>query len=76
MPTYEYETIPTNPDEVPLRFEVRQSMNEPALRVHPESGVPVRRVISGGLGYMQKGAPGTAASGGGHSHAPGCSCCG
>ncbi|MGQ0648764.1 MAG: FmdB family zinc ribbon protein [Gemmatimonadaceae bacterium] len=51
MPTYLYETIPA-PDAAAERFEWRQSMNEPALEKHPDTGVPVRRVISGGLGLM------------------------
>ena len=72
MPTYTYETIPQPSDAEPLRFEVRQSMLDDPLRVHPETGEPVRRVITGGLGIM-----GTSRGGGnsgGHSH--GSSCCG
>jgi predicted nucleic acid-binding Zn ribbon protein len=49
MTTYVYETIPQTDDEVPVRFEVRQAMNDPKLTVHPESGKPVRRVICGGF---------------------------
>jgi len=51
MPTYIYETIPRNGAAVE-RFEWRQSMSDEALQMHPETGVPVRRVISGGLGHM------------------------
>jgi len=40
MPVYVYE-IKTSGE----RFEVTQSMNEPALEAHPETGEPVRRVI-------------------------------
>lgn len=54
MPTYTYETIPA-PGDATERFEWRQSMSEPALETHPETGVPVRRVISGGLGLMSSG---------------------
>jgi predicted nucleic acid-binding Zn ribbon protein len=54
MPLYQYETIPTVPDEAVRRFEVKQSMNENALTRDPESGKPVRRVISGGY-LMLKG---------------------
>jgi predicted nucleic acid-binding Zn ribbon protein len=53
MPTYVYETIPSSEDEIPERFEVRQSMREAPLTSHPESGRPVRRIISGGLGFMK-----------------------
>jgi len=52
MPTYVYETL--GPQK--RHFEVRQSMNDAALTHDPETGEPVRRVISGGYGIMQKGA--------------------
>ena len=73
MATYTYETIPQSPDEEPVRFEFRQSMLDDPLEVHPETGVPVRRVITGGLGFMggSKGAGGQPA-GGGHQHGSGC----
>jgi predicted nucleic acid-binding Zn ribbon protein len=54
MPLYQYETIPTLPDEAVRRFEVKQSMKDPAMTRDPESGKPVRRVISGGY-LMLKG---------------------
>ena len=50
MPTYIYETA-AEPHE---RFEARQSMKDAALTRHPETGAPVRRVISGGYGILQK----------------------
>jgi len=51
MPTYLYETIPAD-GTATEQFEWRQSMNEAPLHKHPQTGVPVRRVISGGLGHM------------------------
>ncbi len=45
MPIYVYETIPAAPDLAPERFELRQSMADAPLTTHPESGVPVRRVL-------------------------------
>jgi hypothetical protein len=44
MPTYVYEVVHSNgaPGE---RFEVVQTMSESPLEVHPESGLPVRRVF-------------------------------
>jgi predicted nucleic acid-binding Zn ribbon protein len=58
MTTYIYETIPTKPGVEPIRFEARQSMADAPLTKHPESGEPVRRVISGGFGFVaQKAAP-------------------
>lgn len=51
MPTYVYEAISTD-SGVAERFEVRQGFDEPALTVHPTTGAPVRRVISGGLAVI------------------------
>ncbi|HEY2714181.1 MAG TPA: hypothetical protein VGI60_16845 [Chthoniobacterales bacterium] len=53
MPTYVYETI--DPEKPVRRFEVKQSMKDEPLRVDPESGEPVRRVISGGYGVHVSG---------------------
>ena len=49
MPTYVYETIPSNTRSKPRTFELYQSMKDDALKTDPESGEPVRRVISGGM---------------------------
>jgi predicted nucleic acid-binding Zn ribbon protein len=68
MPTYVYETIGAKKRS----FEVRQSMNDAALTHDPETGEPVKRVISGGYGILEKGAKKAAQAqpaGGGH-------CCG
>lgn len=54
MATYIYETIPTEQDEKPELFEIQQSMNDAPLTQHPETGVPVRRVIVGGYGPLIK----------------------
>ena len=78
MPTYIYET--TNPKKPVRRFEVRQSMKDAPLTEDPETGEPIRRVISGGLGYMSKfNAPKHAdmrreTGGGGGSCGSGCGC--
>ena len=47
MPTYIYETIPAK-GKKPKRFELRQLMADAALTRHPETGEPVRRIITGG----------------------------
>lgn len=52
MTTYIYETIPSKPGIEPTRFEIRQSMSEAPLTRHPETGEPVRRIISGGFGFV------------------------
>jgi predicted nucleic acid-binding Zn ribbon protein len=56
MATYIYETIPTNSKVRPRRFEVQQKMSDPPLKVDPESGLRVRRVIVGGSGLVTHGA--------------------
>jgi len=53
MPTYVYEYIPAD-GGAPERFEVVQGMSEEPLAVHPQTGEPVRRVITGGLGVTGK----------------------
>lgn len=54
MPTYVYETIPQSADELPVRFEVKQGMNDPKLTEQPGTGKPVRRIISGGFAIFKK----------------------
>jgi len=51
---YVYETVPEEAGAKPRRFEVKQSMNDRPLTHDPETGLPVRRVISGGF-LMLKG---------------------
>ena len=52
MPTYVYETI-AEPIE---RFEISQRMKDATLTRHPDTGIAIRRVISGGLGFLDAGA--------------------
>lgn len=56
MATYVYETIPKGAKEKPRRFEVEQKMSDPPLKVDPQTGLPVRRVIVGGSGLVTHGA--------------------
>jgi len=55
MATYVYETIPSNPDEKPRRFEVQQRMSDAPLTTDPQTGELVRRVIVGGSGWITHG---------------------
>lgn len=55
MATYIYETIPQKKGQKPRRFEVEQKMSDPALTRDPETGLPVRRVITGGCGNIMRG---------------------
>ena len=56
MATYIYETIPRKRGVRPRRFEVEQKMSDPPLTVDPKTGLPVRRVITGGCGLVTHGA--------------------
>tara|TARA_B100002019_G_scaffold145596_1_gene125514 strand:- start:427 stop:639 length:213 start_codon:yes stop_codon:yes gene_type:complete len=51
MITYVYETIPKKAGDKVERFEWQQSIMEDAFKKHPETGVPVRRVMTDGIGY-------------------------
>jgi predicted nucleic acid-binding Zn ribbon protein len=62
MATYLYETIPAQSGEPVETFELRQSMNDAPLTRHPETGKAVRRVITGGFGFVSKGKPAPAPS--------------
>ena len=55
MTTYTYETIPSDPNEKPRRFEYQQKMSDPPLTHDPESGLPVKRIITGGSGIVTHG---------------------
>ncbi|MEI6560546.1 MAG: zinc ribbon domain-containing protein [Verrucomicrobiota bacterium] len=70
MPTYIYETI----EEPNLQFEVKQSMHDTPLTHHPETGAPVRRVISGGYGLLQKSVSKPASKPQRHGCGGGCGC--
>ena len=52
MATYIYQTIPANPGEEPRLFEVQQKMSDPPLEKDPETGLPVKRIITGGSGVI------------------------
>lgn len=45
MPIYRYQIISDDPAERQI-FEVMQRISEPALTHHPETGQPVRRIIT------------------------------
>lgn len=82
MPTYVYETIPQQAGDAVTQFEIRQSMRDEPLKQHPETGVPVRRIISGGFGLIgantgrsSEGSGSAPAPAQAHSHGGG-GCCG
>ena len=71
MATYTYETIPTKAGQKVRRYEIQQPMKDDALTHHPETGEAIRRVITGGLGFIGGG------EGEGHGHGGGGGgCCG
>ncbi len=56
MPTYEYEC-----QQCGRQFEVQQGIMEPSLGECPECGGELRRLVSGGTGFILKGgSPGRA----------------
>ena len=55
MATYEYETIPQKKGQKVKRYEMQQKMSEDAYTKHPETGEPIKRVISGGAGSIFNG---------------------
>jgi predicted nucleic acid-binding Zn ribbon protein len=74
MPVYVYETIPQSNTDFPQTFELRQSMSEPCLTAHPDTGAPVRRVLSGGLATFTGAGASTAPMRGGGGCGSGCGC--
>lgn len=52
MPTYIYETVPSDPNQEPRRLEVFQRMSENALEFDPDSGERVKKIITGGIGVV------------------------
>lgn len=72
MPTYIYETIPENGEE-PRQFEVWQSMKDAPLGVDPETGLRVRRLITGGMEMPRASAMPKPVVG--HKHSDSCACC-
>ncbi|MBX3745409.1 MAG: zinc ribbon domain-containing protein [Verrucomicrobiae bacterium] len=75
MTTYVYEIVPQNPGDAPRHVEIRQSMKDEPLTRHPETGEPIRRVVSGGLGLMGTRSAEPAPSSG-HSCCRRSNCCG
>lgn len=71
MPTYVYETLPAQTGTKAKQFEIRQSIKDPALTKHPESGEPIRRIITGGYGLVTGS---STSQGGGHTHTHTTSC--
>jgi len=76
MATYVYETVPADEGEAVRTYEIQQSMRDAALTAHPETGEPIRRVITGGLGVMtsSKGGPAPRPAAGGRGCGVGCGC--
>jgi len=75
MPTYVYETIPSKKTAAPRTFEVKQSMKDAPLTHDPETGEAVKRVVSGGYGYMAAAtASAPSRPSGGHGCGTGCGC--
>lgn len=50
MPIYVYETLPAKSGDPVKRYELWQSMKDPAYERHPETGERIHRIIIGGVG--------------------------
>ena len=76
MAVYVYETIPSSEGQAVRTYEIRQSMKDEALTTHPETGEPIKRVITGGLGVMtsSKGGAASRPAAGGACCGGGCGC--
>jgi putative FmdB family regulatory protein len=77
MPTYEYACKACG-----TQFEVEQKMSDPALTKCPQCDGAVKRIISGGIGFIMHHS-GTAGGGPSADHTAGCAyeqsgrtCCG
>lgn len=70
MTTYIYETVPEREGAPVKHYEIRQSMRDAALTKHPETGEKIRRVVTGGYGFIKAGGTSAAPS------APASHCCG
>ena len=74
MTTYIYETVPLIPGVEPTRYELPQAMREAPLTRHPDTGEPIRRVITGGYGLMGVGDRKTAPTAAAHCCGAQCGC--
>ncbi len=70
---YLYETIPGTEGVEIQRFELKQSIHDSPLTHHPESGIPIRRVIVGGIGFISGKSSGAQPGNPPRSHG-GCGC--
>ncbi|QSR88969.1 zinc ribbon domain-containing protein [Methylacidiphilum caldifontis] len=52
MITYVYETIPSQEGGEVKRYEIEQSIHDAPLTHHPQTGEPIQRVITGGMGIF------------------------
>jgi predicted nucleic acid-binding Zn ribbon protein len=70
MPTYVYETIPAKKGRTPKQYEFKQSIKDAAFTKHPETGEPIKRIVTGGIGVLTSSSSGGPA----HAHRPSCGC--
>ena len=55
MPIYTYQTIPAKKGQRARRFEIEQRMSDDPLKKDPKTGLPVKRIITGGCGVVFHG---------------------
>ena len=52
MPTYVYETIPAKKGGPRSDTNFKQSIKDAAFTKHPETGEPIKRIVTGGIGVL------------------------
>lgn len=73
MPIYEYEIL--GPDgAVKGVYEVEQKMSDPPLTAHPETGAPLRRILSATFSHGSSAQPDFGGCGGGACGVPSGDC--
>lgn len=74
MPTYVYRVTTLPEDDPAAWLEIRQSIHDAPLSLHPETGAPVERVICAPALVGTASAPSASTPAKAHSHGPGCGC--
>lgn len=77
MPTYVYESVPSDPNQLPAQYEFQQRITDVPLTVHPQTGERLRRVIPLGTGFIlgkQRQTPSATRVTRGCGCGPGCGC--
>ena len=58
MPTFIYESVPESCCQEPEHYEIEQEADAVPLTHHPETNVPIKRVVIGGQALVKAGGEG------------------